>query len=180
MNQVMKTVCVLAGAALLSGCLNLYDEQGAEVVTHNAQLAPNAEYLSAAAVETPDDGQSDSAVESALHWSNRYSETVEKLMVMQDECRQLTDANRLKSQENAKLQLELTQCRVELKAANEMLLEMRAELDKWKSNVLGFRQEMRQAQETQLTALRRVLKLLGAEVSEQAPITASVNEGNTP
>lgn len=183
MNQVIKMVCVLA-AAMLTGCINLPGRPAAEVTTQTGELAPRAEYLSAAAVEATDERQGETAVESALIWSEKYSEAVEKLVIMQQENRQLTEANRAWSDQNAKLQQEFEQCRTELEQANEMLLEMRSELDKWKKNVLGFRHEMRQAQETQLIALRRVLKLLGADVLAEGAVSqanaAPEDEGNAP
>ncbi len=40
---------------------------------------------------------------------------------------------------------------------------MRAELIKWKADVLGFRGEMRNGQSAQLAMTTRILKLLGAE-----------------
>ncbi len=183
MNQVIKTVCVLAAAAMLTGCINLPGGPAVEVTTQTDELAPRAEYLSAAAVEATDEGQGETAVESALIWSEKYSEAVEKLVVMQQENRQLAEANRAWSEQNATLQQELKQHRTELEQANEMLLEMRSELDKWKNNVLGFRQEMRQAQEIQLIALRRVLKLLGADVPAEGAVSQAnppKDEGNAP
>ena len=41
------------------------------------------------------------------------------------------------------------------------------ELTNWKTNVLGFREEIRSAEQAQLDALHRVLKLLGGELDEQ-------------
>ena len=41
---------------------------------------------------------------------------------------------------------------------------MRVELNNWKTNVLGFREEMRQADTEQLKALLKVLTILGGEV----------------
>jgi uncharacterized protein YeaO (DUF488 family) len=51
----------------------------------------------------------------------------------------------------------------ELAEANEFLQQMHVELNKWKSDVLGFREEMRQAQQAQLEALAKILRVLGAE-----------------
>ncbi len=42
---------------------------------------------------------------------------------------------------------------------------MQVELVKWKSDVLGFRDEMRKAQSVQLQALTRIMKILGAEMT---------------
>jgi len=59
--------------------------------------------------------------------------------------------------------VELKQARKELDEANAMLREMQTELAKWKADVLGYRDEMRTAQTAQIDALRRILRLLGAE-----------------
>jgi hypothetical protein len=44
---------------------------------------------------------------------------------------------------------------------------MRIELNNWKTNIIGFRDEMRDADKTQLQALLRILKALGGEVSPE-------------
>jgi hypothetical protein len=44
---------------------------------------------------------------------------------------------------------------------------MRIELNNWKTNILGFRDEMRDADKTQLQALLRILKALGGEVNPE-------------
>jgi hypothetical protein len=54
----------------------------------------------------------------------------------------------------------------ELMDANEMLIEMRKELDGWKANVLGFREESNYVHKEQVKALVKILKLLGAEYKE--------------
>jgi septal ring factor EnvC (AmiA/AmiB activator) len=61
-------------------------------------------------------------------------------------------------QDNEQLNRELTD-------ANNMLVELRKELDRWRANVLGFRQEMREAQQTQLEALAKIMKMLGGEMA---------------
>ena len=43
---------------------------------------------------------------------------------------------------------------------------MNLQLNKWKGDVLGFRDEMRKAQATQLGALKQIMQILGAELTE--------------
>lgn len=60
-----------------------------------------------------------------------------------------------------------------------MLIELRGELTKWKSNVLGFRQEIQTAQQAQLEALQKVLRLLGGEVPEPTTRPAAAKPDTT-
>ena len=53
---------------------------------------------------------------------------------------------------------------------------MRIELNNWKIDILGFRDEIRDAETAQLEALLKILKVLGGEVktkSAQAEDTSS-------
>ena len=45
-------------------------------------------------------------------------------------------------------------------------LEMHVELNQWKADVLGFRDEMRKAEAAQLQALGKILRILGAEPAD--------------
>ena len=64
------------------------------------------------------------------------------------------------------MKLNLETAEKELADANEMLIEMRKELDNWKTNVLSFREESNYIHKEQLKALVKILKLLGAEQIE--------------
>ena len=61
---------------------------------------------------------------------------------------------------------ELEQSNKELNEANDLLVKMRIEVANWKTDVLGFREEMREANLAQLEALYKVLTILGADISE--------------
>jgi chromosome segregation ATPase len=106
------------------------------------------------------------AVESALMWSSRYEELSVKTEKLRDDNSNLTIGNTNLKHDIQKLQDELDQTRTELKDANEFLQEMNLQLNKWKGDVLGFRDEMRDAQATQLGALKQIMKILGAELTE--------------
>jgi regulator of replication initiation timing len=94
----------------------------------------------------PEDEATD-VVQSALMWSQKYEELSAK-------------AEKLREQNNARF-LENTDLK-------RKLSELQAELDrtKTKADVLGFRDEMRNAQAAQLEALTKVLRILGAESVE--------------
>ncbi len=106
------------------------------------------------------------AVESALMWSNRYEELSVKTEKLRDDNSKLTIGNTNLKHDIQKLQDELDRTKAELKDANEFLQEMNLQLSKWKGDVLGFRDEMRNAQATQLEALKQIMKILGAELTE--------------
>ena len=61
-----------------------------------------------------------------------------------------------------KVQGDLGKSQAELAEANKLLVEVRQEVQKWKTNVLGFRDEIRKANQVQLEALAKVLTLVGA------------------
>ena len=52
---------------------------------------------------------------------------------------------------------------------------MRIELNNWKGNIIGFREEMREAQTTQLEALFKILTLLGGQVDVESANSQNVS-----
>ncbi len=176
MRQTVTTACMIMLGLSMAGCFGGDGGPPAQVAHQ-----PRADYLGAATVKAVNEGEGDTAVESALIWSEKYSQTMEKLVFVQQENRKLTEKSRQQTHQISGLHGELKQCQKELGEANGMLLEMQAALDKWQTNVLGFRKEMRKAQETELVALRRILKLLGSEMpaeEAEAPTVTAV-EGSS-
>lgn len=108
------------------------------------------------------------AVESALMWSEKYDQLSIETDTLREKNRTVLIENSTLKEDLAKLNNQLTQTRTELDEASTFLQEMHIELTKWKGDVLGFRDEIRRSQATQLQALSRVLKLLGAEPAELA------------
>ena len=131
----------------------------------------DARYLRNTTVKSEGPSESSSAVDSALAWSDKYSQAVEKVAGLQQENQNIQSSQTKLQAENARLQAELAQCQKELKDATSLLVEMRSDLDDWKANVLGYRDEMRKAQQTQLDATAKVLKLLGGEAAKDTPST---------
>ena len=80
----------------------------------------------------------------------------------------LTEENRTLSNQLTEAQTQLEQAKKELAEANTLLVDMQKELTNWKSDVLGFRDEMRKAQKAQIDALTHIITLLGGETPSPA------------
>jgi len=111
--------------------------------------------------DTPLEGRT--AVESAIELSEKYARLSDQNATMRQENQRLAADNESLRQQVASLETRLKQTQKELGEANELLIEMLTELNTWKSNILGFRGEMRQAAQAQLEALLKVLEILGGQ-----------------
>ncbi|HET6427497.1 MAG TPA: hypothetical protein VFJ30_03735 [Phycisphaerae bacterium] len=171
MRSILWIVAAAAVAAMASGCGSLTGTAVA-AVSPNPPAAPAAGHLADTAVNYTDDGAdraADSTVDRALMWSEKYAEAVDRLSRMQDAFRTLEGENKQFRAQVANLQAEQAQANKELSDANTLLVEMGAELERWKASVLGYREEMRQAQKAQLEALSKVIMLLGGTEESPAP-----------
>ena len=163
-RRTIETLMGVVTAMSVAGCWVVPGGQAPETVeqeppTNQADFIERAHQADAGA-------GGDSAVENALIWSEKYARAMEQVLRFQNDNRDLDAKNRGLVQQLATSQTELKQTQKELADANELLLEMRRELDRWKTNVLGFRKEMRDAQQAELEALTKVIRLLGGEVVE--------------
>ncbi len=107
--------------------------------------------------------QGRTAVESALELSEKYAQLSDQTATLRQENQRLATDNGNLRQQIASLEGKLQQTQKELGEANDLLIEMLTELNNWKSNILGFRGEMRQAAQAQLEALLKVLEILGGQ-----------------
>jgi len=164
--MMVAVAAVLAAA----GCEGMSFQPAARtqqpVADRSAEEAPgNLEHLGKAVVRDGAHGETD-AMDLAMDWMKKAAEANARIVEIQQQKADLKERNIKMAEQIAGLEKELKQTRGELSEANEMLLVLRKELDQWKSDVLGFRDEMRKAQSAELRALRQVLKILGAEVPE--------------
>ncbi len=176
--KVIATAILVAALAPLAGCF----EQDASIRTTSRQpvdntvlagdatrpgisVQPQATYLGQATLADKSTQANPSGVDIALEWSAKYAQISEQLLKVQRENRELSDKNRSLEGEMNNLRRDLQGAQKELNDANAMLIEMRGQLEDWKKNVLGFRQEIRDAQRAQLEATAKVLKLLGGEMT---------------
>lgn len=111
--------------------------------------------------DTPLEGRT--AVESAIELSEKYARLSDQTVTLRDDNQRLTAENQALLQQIDDLELKLQQTQKELGEANDLLIDMLSELNTWKTNILGFRTEMRDAASAQLEALLKVLEVLGGE-----------------
>ena len=109
--------------------------------------------------DTPLEGRT--AVESAIELSEKYARLSDQNAALRQDNQRLGTDNESLRQQVASLETRLKQTQKELGEANDLLIELLTELNNWKSNILGFRGEMRQAAQAQLEALLKVLEILG-------------------
>ncbi|MHC4912375.1 MAG: hypothetical protein ACYTE5_05135 [Planctomycetota bacterium] len=121
--------------------------------------------------------QGQTAVESAVEMSEKYAELSEQAASMRQENQDLTAQNFHLEEQFDLAQRQLQQTQKELSEANDLLIEMRIELNNWKTDILGFRNEMRDSEKAQLEALFKILNVLGAKVR---PESAQVHEQAPP
>jgi hypothetical protein len=107
-------------------------------------------------------------VESAMELSKKYAELSQEATVLRQKNQDFAAKNYQLKDQVVVLEAQLQQAQKELTEANELLIEMRIELNNWKTDVLGFRGEMREAEKAQLQALLKILEVLGGEVQVES------------
>ncbi len=164
------TIVGLWATVILSGCDMGMTAARAQDIPADKPLGDSEAYLGQSAIRSETMVESRSAVETALEWAKKYAEASAKQNRLQQENHSLVQQEHGYQQKITKLEFQLKRAEAELGEANSMLLEMRGELRKWKTNVMGFRDEMREAQKTQLDALFKILRLVGGELAAE-PLT---------
>ena len=112
--------------------------------------------------------QGPTVVESAIELSEKYASLSEEAAGLRQEKQGLTAKNQQLKDQVGALEAQLQQTQKELTEANDLMIEMRLELNNWKTDILGFREEMRNADTAQLETLLRILKILGGEVKAES------------
>ena len=120
-------------------------------------------------------GSRGTAAESAIQLSEKYASLSEEAAALRQQNDNLTNKNQQLQEQTAALEAQIQQARKELTEANDLLVEMRIELNNWKSNILGFRDEMRAAETAQLEALLKILNVLGGQVPVETARAESAN-----
>jgi len=175
-------VTLLIGCLFLAGC-GFPNER--TIYRPMAEPAPNISDESSMVIDQtsekmqkrfdPTMQDADNSGQSSVEWARRY----EELSIGNNDLRrtnnELTLKNSQLKQQIETLKSELEETKEDMTEANEFLGQMHLELNKWKTDVLGFRQEIRQAQQAQMEALGKILRVLGAEpmdmpdVPEESP-----------
>jgi chromosome segregation ATPase len=169
MLNIRKTLVVLASIvplALLPGCSS--EQKSVETIGGSDPVEIEKHDSVAVArrfkESTP---KSPTAVETAIELSEKYARLSEEAAALRRQNQQATALNEELRNQAATLRSQLEQTQKELAQANDLLIEMRIELNNWKADILGFRDEMRKAETAQLETLFKILKVLGGQVETE-------------
>ena len=121
-------------------------------------------------------GSRGTTAESAIQLSEKYATLSEEAAALRQQNQDLTAKNQQLKEQTAALEAQVQQARKELAEANDLLIEMRVELNNWKSNILGFRDEIREAETAQLEALLKILNVLGGQIPVETARAESANQ----
>lgn len=165
-RHTISVPLMLALVSLVAGC-NSVDQPSTATTTQPPQER----------FQQPQSGPT--AVESAIELSRKYAELAEEMAALQNENQRLAAENQALKDQLSPCRTELQQTQKELAEANDLLVEMRVELNNWKTDVLGFRDEIREANKAQIEALLKIIKVLGGEISIQPTPEQNVEPDNT-
>lgn len=169
-NYWIIIIVLLLPTLFLSGCQTEQKTEPSAVPPHLIEMQQTDAIAKRFEGANP---QTSSAVASAIELSERYAQLSEDAAALRQQNQSIMTKNQQLNDQIGELEAQLKQAQKELNEANDLLIEMRIELNSWKSNILGFREEMREAQTTQLEALFKILQLLGGEVTVE-----TANSGN--
>lgn len=166
-----KWILIVLTIAAIAGC-EMFNEK---VIPPSAQTPQTDSVMtvqqSAESMERRFSESSESKadpVQVITTWSQRYDDLSRQTEKLRESNAKMTLDNARLQQEVEKLKIDFQQCRKDLEQSNAVLEQAHVELSKWKADVLGFRDEIRQAQAAQLSALTKILRILGAETSPAA------------
>lgn len=166
MKTNKKTILILISLMpifLLSNCVSVQEPPKVAARSDPAEIQQGAS-VAKRFQESASQIQNPTVIESAMELSKKHVILSEEAAVLRQENKELiVQKQQLKDQVVA-LEAQLQQTQKELTEANDVLITMRIELNNWKVDILGFRDEIRNAETAQLEALLKILKVLGGEV----------------
>jgi len=175
MKNAMRLLAAVVVSVLLAGCEQLsWDPAPSPAAPGQAggggPVAGEPSepgYLAALTVQEADGAPGGGAVAAAQEAREKYLKATEELLASRKANATLTEENKRLLAQMARLQMQWEQSQKELSEANETIIELNRDLREWKGNVLGFRTEMQQALQAMLEGQKKMLILLGGEVSRQ-------------
>jgi len=173
-KKIINLTILFVVIFLLPGCSST--QQPTELAANSVAAEMQQNDSIANRFQRPDP-EGPTVVESAIKLSSEYSRLTQEAALLRKQNEDLIARNRQLEEQAVSLDVQLQQTQKELTEANSLLIEMRVELNNWKADILGFREEMRNAETAQLETLLRILKVLGGEVtteSVKAEVTGSV------
>ena len=173
-NKTRFYILVLSIAMIImSGCAFQGESEKLEArpdMSQSWQSDTFAQRFQEAAPKNP------TVVESAIELSDKYARLSEEANSLRQQNQNLNSRNRQLQDQVTDIESRLRHTQKELSEANEVLVEMRVELNNWKADVLGFRDEMRGAQTAQLQALLKILKVLGGDTATETARTNAIGQ----
>lgn len=162
--KILSVMIVSALTLLFAGCSEI--GESAKVIFNPDTAKQQQSTATPTRFQIPDP-QEKTVVNSAIELSKKCADLSEEKSVLHQMNLELTTENEQLKQKVATLEPQLDQAQKELAEANDFLIEMSIELNNWKTNVIGFRNEIRDADKTQLEALLKILTVLGGEVTDE-------------
>ncbi len=160
-DKIIKVLLVSLIMFLFAGCQR--SQQRAE--EQRIKAAEQNESVSRRFQPVGSSSEGGTTVESALRLAQEHAKLSEKYTEVQQKNLDLTEQNGRLKERLALLEPELKQTKKELDEANKLIVDMRIELNNWKADTIGFRDEMREASKVQLESLLKILEALGGEVN---------------
>jgi chromosome segregation ATPase len=164
-KKIISLVILLVPTFLLPGCSS--SQQPAELAVEPVPVERQQNDSIAKRFQEPAP-EGPTVVESAMKLSGEYARLTREAAVLRQQNEEFIAQNRQLNEQVVSLDARLQQAHKELAEANSLLIEMRIELNNWKDDILGFRDEMRDAETAQLETLLRILKVLGGQVTAES------------
>jgi chromosome segregation ATPase len=164
-KKINSIVILLVSIFLLSGCSPAQRPQEPAVESFPIERQQN-DSIAKRFQEPASEGTT--VVESAMKLSEDYTRLTKEAAMLWQQNEEYAAKNRQLNEQVVSLETQLRQAQKELAEANGLLIDMRVELNNWKNDILGFRDEMRQAETAQLETLLRILKVLGGQVATES------------
>ena len=174
-KKILSFLILPALTFLLAGCPAVKKSADTTLKADSAKY--NSALMSKRFQDTAANSQT--AVDSAIELAKKHAILVEEASVLRQENQELTAENRRIKDRIAVLEPELKQAKKELNEANDLLIEMRIELNNWKTDILGFRNEMRDAYTAQMEILLKIAQAMGAEVTSEQENNKQSTETST-
>jgi len=167
MSVIVRAMMPLVVTVLLAGAGCTAPQNSTGAIASDSPQTPVASEAAAKRFQGNTPGGR-TAVESAIELSQKYAALSDQAAALREENQRLKTENQSLQQQVTSLETRLKQTQKELSEANDLLIQMLSELNTWKSSILGFRGEMREAAKAQLEALLKVLEILGGKVDAEA------------
>jgi len=164
-KKIIGLVILLVTIFLLAGCS--YVQKPSELAVDSAAVERQQNDSVAKRFQEPD-SKGATVVQSAMKLSGEYAKLSLEAAQLRQQNEDFIAQNRQLNEQVVSLDAQLQQAQKELAQANDLLIEMRVELNNWKADILGFRNEMRNAETAQLETLLRILKVLGGQVTTES------------